>query len=103
MRTIRGVCVDLLSGPVFPVGEREQLPAFALEEGASRAPDGLGATEHYLFAALPANKDHASVRTDHVRPSGSCSARGIRLTHPRGGHKVNLPGLRATFASPHPT
>jgi hypothetical protein len=48
------------SGPslVFSVSEREQLPAFALKEGAGGAPDRLRTTEHHLLAALLADKDN---------------------------------------------
>jgi hypothetical protein len=89
---------------VFSVGEREQSPAFALEEGASRAPDGLGTAEHHFFAALHANKDYAPRRTDHAcPPSVQSPFAGSTLAHPRGRHKVNLPRLRATSASPTTT
>src|SRR3712207_5881679 len=42
-----------LPGPslVFPVGEREQPPALALEEGDRRAPDRDGTAEYHLLAA----------------------------------------------------
>ena len=58
------------SGPslVFSVSERELLPAFAIKEGAGGAPDRLGTTEHHLFAALFAEKDHLPPRTDHIYP-----------------------------------
>jgi hypothetical protein len=58
------------SGPslVFSVSEREQLPAFALKEGAGGAPDRLGTTKHHLFTALFAEKDHLPRRTDHIYP-----------------------------------
>lgn len=61
---------SLPSGPslVFSVGEREQLPAFALKECDSGVPDRLGTTEHHLFAALFAEKDNLPRRTDYVYP-----------------------------------
>jgi hypothetical protein len=53
---------------VLSISEREQLPAFALEEGAGGAPDRLGATQHYLLATLIADKDNVPRRIDHVYP-----------------------------------
>ena len=58
------------SGPslIFSISEREQVPACALEEGAGGAPDRLRTTEHHLFAALFAEKDHLPPRTVHIYP-----------------------------------
>jgi hypothetical protein len=53
---------------VFPVSKREHLPAFALEERASRVPDRLGAAEDHLLAALFTEKDDLPRSSDHGYP-----------------------------------
>ncbi len=91
-----------LSAPVlvFPVSERKHLPAFALEERASRVPNRFGSAEDYLLTALFTEKDNSPRRTDHDYPLGLCSFAAGTLSHPLGRHKVNLPRLHATFALP---
>jgi hypothetical protein len=72
------------SGPslVFSVSKREQLPAFALEEGAGGAPDRLRTTQHHFLAALLADKDNLPRRIDHDYPSRSLFCRGRHALTP---------------------
>ncbi len=64
------------SSLVLSVGEREQLPALALEEGAGGVPDRLGTAEHHLLAAPVADEDHAPRRISQGYPSGCLLLRG---------------------------